>query len=77
MDKITNNILNNIQKNDIKGTKKPAIDNNAKSSLDNNDLGSNVVDIKKTKVNAYKAKSLLSESEQNLIKFNLKSYLQW
>lgn len=40
-------------------------------------LDLNRFDIKKTKVNAYKAKSLLSESEQNLIKFNLKSYLQW
>ena len=49
MDKITNNILNNIQKNDIKGTKKPAIDDNASPSLDNNGLGSNVVDIKDTK----------------------------
>ena len=49
MDKITNNILNNIQKNDHKGTKKPAIDNNASTSLDNNALGSNVVNIKETK----------------------------
>jgi len=49
MDKITNNILNNIQKNDNKGTKKPAIDDNARPSLDNNGLGSNVVDIKETK----------------------------
>ena len=49
MDKITNNILNNIQKNDLKGTKKPAIDNNANPSLENNVLGSNVVDIKETK----------------------------
>ena len=49
MDKITNNILNNIQKNDLKGTKKPGIDNNAGPSLDANELGSNVVDIKETK----------------------------
>ena len=49
MDKITNNILNNIQKNDLKGTKKLGIDNNSGPSLDANELGSNVVDIKETK----------------------------
>ena len=49
MDKITNNILNNIQKNDLKGAKKPEVDNNARPSLDDNVLGSNVVDIKETK----------------------------
>ena len=49
MDKITNNILNNIQKNDIKGTKNPEIGDNSRLSLDNNGLGSNVVDIKETK----------------------------
>ena len=49
MDKITNNILNNIQKNDLKGTKKPGIENNSRPSLDANELGPNVVDIKKTK----------------------------
>ena len=40
-------------------------------------LDLNRFDIKKTKVNAYKAKRLLSDSEQNLIKLKLKSYLQW
>ena len=49
MDKITNNILNNIQKNDLKGAKKTEVDNNARPSLDDNVLGSNVVDIKETK----------------------------
>ena len=49
MDKITNNILNNIQKNDLKGEKKPEVDNNTRPSLDDNVLGSNVVDIKETK----------------------------
>jgi len=49
MDKITNNILNNIQKNDLKGTKKPGVDNHVSHSLDANELGSNVVDIKETK----------------------------
>ena len=49
MDKITNNISNNIQKNDLKSAKNPAIDDNGRPSLDNNGLGSNVVDIKETK----------------------------
>ena len=49
MDKITNNILNNIQKNDLKGAKKPGIDNNVSHSSDASELGSNVVDIKETK----------------------------
>ena len=49
MDKITNNILNNIQKNDLKGTKNLGIDNNVSHSSDANELGSNVVDIKETK----------------------------
>ena len=49
MDKITNNILNNIQKNDLKGTKKSGIESDARPSLDVNELGSNVVDIKETK----------------------------
>ena len=40
-------------------------------------LDLNRFDIKKTKFNAYKAKRLLSDSEQNLIKLKLKSYLQW
>ena len=49
MDKITNNILNNIQKNDLKDTKKPGSGNNVSHSLDANELGSNIVDIKGTK----------------------------
>ena len=49
MDKITNNILNNIQKNDLKGAKKSGTENNARPSLGANELGSNVVDIKETK----------------------------
>ena len=49
MDKITNNILNNIQKNDLKGEKNPGIDSKAGPSLDTNVLASNVVDIKETK----------------------------
>ena len=49
MDKITNNILNNIQKNDLKDTKKPGIEGNVSHSIDANELGSNVIDIKETK----------------------------
>ena len=58
MDKITNNILNNIQKNDLKGAKKPEVDNNARPSLDDNVLGSNVVDIKETKAFLIDSKSM-------------------
>ena len=49
MDKITNNIINNLPKNEIKDTKKPLSDFlNSSSSVDKS-VSSNVVDIKDTK----------------------------
>ena len=47
MDKITNNIVNNIPKKDIKDSK-PSLNEVNKKSVDNS-LSSNVVDIKSTK----------------------------
>ena len=49
MDKITNNILNNVQKNELKDSNKPVIDTNVSSSTENSMSSSNVVDIKETK----------------------------
>ena len=45
--------------------------------LDISDLNLNRFNIKKTIHNAYKAKTLLSKSEQKLIKIKLNKYLQW
>ena len=48
MDKITNNILNNIPKKDVKGSNSPFSDKVDIAPLDNS-MSSNVVDIKDTK----------------------------
>ena len=48
MDKINNNIVNNIPKKDIKGSQSSLIDRSKTGSADNA-LSSNVVDIKDTK----------------------------
>ena len=48
MDKITNNIVNNIPKKDVKDTK-PSLDKSLKADSADNAMSSNVVDIKNTK----------------------------
>ena len=49
MDKITNNIINNLPKNEVKDSRKPLNDLvNSSSSIDKA-MSSNVVDIKETK----------------------------
>jgi len=48
MDKITNNILSNIPKKDVKDAK-PPLDNEVKSDTFDKSMSSNVVDIKDTK----------------------------
>ena len=48
MDKITNNILNNIPKNDVKGSKQN-LNDKVNIALSDKTLSSNVVDIKDTK----------------------------
>ena len=48
MDKITNNILNNIPKKDVKDSK-PPLDYEVKSDTFDKSMSSNVVDIKDTK----------------------------
>ena len=48
MDKITNNILNNIPKKDVKDAKPPLYDKVSSVLLDKN-VSSNVIDIKDTK----------------------------
>ncbi len=48
MDKITNNIINNVPKNDIKDSKK-SIGDFAKASSTDEVSASNIVDIKETK----------------------------
>ena len=48
MDKITNNIVNNIPKKDVKDAK-PSLDKSMNSETVDNVMSSNVVDIKNTK----------------------------
>ncbi len=48
MDKITNNIVNNIPKKDIKDTN-PSLENIVNTASTDNVMSSNVVDIKNTK----------------------------
>ena len=48
MDKITNNILNNIPKNDVKDSKQ-SLNDKVNIALSDKTLSSNVVDIKDTK----------------------------
>tara|TARA_B100001287_G_scaffold70812_1_gene58463 strand:- start:300 stop:593 length:294 start_codon:yes stop_codon:yes gene_type:complete len=48
MDKITNNILNNIPKKDVKDSK-PTLNNKVDIATSDKSLSSNVVDIKNTK----------------------------
>ena len=48
MDKITNNIVNNIPKKDVKDTK-PSLNNKVNADILDNSMSSNVVDIKDTK----------------------------
>ena len=48
MDKITNNIINNIPKNDVKGSN-PSTDYKINIDLSDKSMSSNVVDIKDTK----------------------------
>ena len=48
MDKITNNILNNIPKNDVKGSK-PSHSNKVNADILDKSLSSNVVNINDTK----------------------------
>ena len=48
MDKITNNILSNIPKKDVKDSK-PPLENEVKSDTFDKSMSSNVVDIKDTK----------------------------
>tara|TARA_B100000900_G_C20246094_1_gene579957 strand:+ start:181 stop:474 length:294 start_codon:yes stop_codon:yes gene_type:complete len=48
MDKITNNIINNIPKKDVKDTK-PSLNNKVNVDNADNVMSSNVVDIKNTK----------------------------
>ena len=48
MDKITNNILNNIPKKDVKDSK-PSTDNKVNTDISDKSMSSNVVDIKDTK----------------------------
>ena len=57
MDKITNNIVNNLPNKDVKN-KNSSLDNNVKSETIENVMSSNVVDIKKTK-------SLVKEMSQS------------
>ena len=49
MDKITNNIINNLPKNEVKDTKKSLNDLVNSSSKVDKAMSSNVVDIKDTK----------------------------
>ena len=48
MDKITNNILNNIPKKDVKDSK-PTLNNKVDIATSDKSLSSNVIDIKNTK----------------------------
>ena len=48
MDKITNNILNNIPKKDVQDSK-PSLDNKVNADISDASMSSNVVDIKDTK----------------------------
>ena len=48
MDKITNNILNNIPKKDVKDSK-PTLNNKVDIATSDKNMSSNVVDIKNTK----------------------------
>ncbi len=48
MDKITNNIVNNIPKKDVKDTK-PSLNNKVNADILDNSMSSNIVDIKDTK----------------------------
>jgi negative regulator of flagellin synthesis FlgM len=48
MDKITNNILNNIPKNDVKGSKQ-SLNDKVSLALSEKTMSSNVIDIKDTK----------------------------
>ena len=48
MDKITNNIINNIPKKELKDSK-PSLNNEVKSGILDKSMSSNVVDIKDTK----------------------------
>ena len=48
MDKITNNILNNIPKNDVKASKQ-SLNNKVNIALSDKTMSSNVIDIKDTK----------------------------
>ena len=49
MDKITNNIVNNIPKKDVKDTK-PSLNNKVNADILDNSMSSNIVDIKDTKM---------------------------
>ena len=49
MDKITNNIINNLPKNEVKDTRKPLNDLVNSASKVDKAMSSNVVDIKETK----------------------------
>ena len=49
MDKITNNIVNNLPKKDVKNLK-PSLDHRLKTESTNEVLSSNIVDIKNNKI---------------------------
>ena len=49
MDKITNNIVNNLPKKDVKNLK-PSLDHSLKTESTNEVLSSNIVDIKNNKI---------------------------